>query len=57
MYADEDGGDQVARYDGEIRAELLHDDGREAASDSGDRIEQSQQNRAQMGLECTKARL
>lgn len=31
MHADEDRGDHVARGDGKICAEPLHDDGREAA--------------------------
>lgn len=51
MYADEDGGHEVADDDCEVGAELLHDDGSEAAGDGGDRVEQGEQDRAQMRLE------
>lgn len=54
MHADEDCGDHVARGDGEIRAEPLHDDGREAAGGGCHHIELRQQHRTQMRLERTQ---
>lgn len=39
MHADEDRGDHVARGDGEIYAEPLHDNGREAAGGSCHHVE------------------
>lgn len=51
MHTDEDCGDHVARGDGEIRAESLHDDGREAAGGGCHHEELRQQHRTQMRLE------
>lgn len=57
MHADEDRGDHVTRGDGEIRAEPLHDDGRETAGGGGHQIEEREEHRSQTGLERAQTRL
>ena len=57
MHADEDSSDHVARGDGEIRAEPLHDDGREAAGGGCHHVEIGEEHRTQTGLERAQARL
>lgn len=57
MHADEDSSDHVVRGDGEIRAESLHDDGREAAGGSCHHVEISEEHRAHTRLERAQTRL
>lgn len=57
VHADEDSSDHVARDDGEIRAEPLHDDGREAAGDGCHHVEMGEEHRAHTRLERAQARL
>lgn len=57
MHADEDSSNHVARGDCEIRAEPLHDDGREAAGGGCHHVEISEEYRAQTGLERAQTRL
>jgi len=57
MHADEDSSDHVARDDGEIRAEALHDDGREAAGGGCHHVEIGEKHRTQTGLKRAQTRL
>lgn len=57
MYADEDSSGHMTRGDRKIRAEPLHDDGREAAGDGCHHVEIGEEHRAHTGLERPQTRL
>ena len=57
MHTDEQHGDEVSRANDEIRAELLRDDGREAAGEARRGEQHGEEHRPQLGIEGPEARL